>query len=271
MILAGVAISALALAAATEALSLAAQAKTVKVKLTLPQSDATVKVDGKEIKGDGTERELNVKLKEAQKSFVVSAVWEPNNYTKITRKKKITPGDSDEVSLDLTKKGDPKDEDIVVRYVPTPQEFAEAMCKMAKVTNKDIVYDLGCGDGRIVITAVKQFNAKKGVGLDIDAKLVKESTENAEKAGVSDKVEIRKGDVLKIKDLSDASVVMLYMGDDINLRLRPILKKTLKPGARIVSHRFKMGDWKPERSEKVTSADGYENEIHLWTIKKTEE
>src|SRR5205807_2051933 len=130
---------------------------------------------------------------------------------------------------------------------------------------KDVVYDLGCGDGRMVITAVKKFHAKRGVGVDLDPERITESKENAAKAKVSDKVEFRVGDVLKIKDLSDATVVLLYMGDDIDLRLRPILKATLKPGSRIVSHRFKMGDWKPERSITINE-EGEDYHVHLWRI-----
>src|SRR5262249_44833716 len=151
--------------------------------------------------------------------------------------------------LDLSDTEAQRNEDIVVRYVPTPDSIVEQMCNLAEITPRDVVFDLGCGDGRIVITAVKKYGAKRGVGVDINPSLVKESKENAKKAGVEDKVEFRVQDVLKIKDLSEATVVMLYMGDDINLRLRPILKSTLKPGSRIVSHRFTMGDWQPDKRE----------------------
>jgi ribosomal protein L11 methylase PrmA len=140
---------------------------------------------------------------------------------------------------------------------------------MAKVGPKDVVYDLGCGDGRMVIIAINKFGAKRGVGVDLDPERIKESKENAEKYKVADKVEFRVGDVLKIKDLRDADVVLLYMGDDINLRLRPILKQTLKPGARIVSHRFTMGDWKPQRTITVNE-EGEDYHLHLWRIGKRE-
>jgi cyclopropane fatty-acyl-phospholipid synthase-like methyltransferase len=145
---------------------------------------------------------------------------------------------------------------------------------MAKVGKDDVVYDLGCGDGRMVTMAVKNFGAKRGVGIDLDPEMVKQCKENAKKHGVADKVEFRVGDVLKVEDLSEANVVLLYMGDDINQRLKPILQKTLKPGSRVVSHRFLMGDdWPPDRSEhaKATMGEdaGYEHDIHLWTIKGT--
>ena len=106
--------------------------------------------------------------------------------------------------------------------------------------------------------------------VELDPELVKKCKETAKSEGVADKVEFRLGDVLKVKDMADANVVLLYMGDDINNRLKPILQSTLKPGARVVSHRFTMGEWKPDRTETVNSSAGYECLIHLWTIKKKE-
>src|SRR6516162_8227155 len=130
-------------------------------------------------------------------------------------------------------------------YVPTEQVVVEKMLEMAKVKKDDIVYDLGCGDGRIVVTAAKKYGCK-GVGIDIDPARVKDSNENAKKEGVEDKVEFRQGDFFqKIDDINKASVVTLYLFPHLNLKLRPTLQKTLKPGSRIVSHDFHMGDWKP--------------------------
>src|SRR5581483_10586289 len=116
------------------------------------------------------------------------------------------------------------------------------------------------------IMAVEKFGAKKGVGVDLDPERVKDSRERAKKHGVEKKVEFRQGDVLKVEDLSDASVVLLYMGDDINNRLKPILQKTLKPGSRVVSHRFTMGEWKPVKTETIRSKAGYECTILMWVI-----
>ena len=126
-------------------------------------------------------------------------------------------------------------DDIVVRYVPTPAEVVEAMLKLGRVTKDDVVYDLGCGDGRMVIAPVRDGHAKRGVGVDIDPERIRESKANAKAAGVEDKVEFRVGNVLEIADLSTANVVLLYMGTDINLRLKPILLKTLKPGSMMSS------------------------------------
>jgi uncharacterized protein (TIGR03000 family) len=248
--------------------------KKVNLKLLLPQNDATVKADGKEIPGEGEVRKVTVSVPKDKEFFSLTAFWEPNNYTKITRPRKVKVQDG-EISVDFRKPSDTEKDDIVVRFVPTPQEFVDEMCKLAKVTKADVVYDLGCGDGRMVITAVKKFGAKKGVGVDIDPELVEKCKKAAKEAGVADKVEFRVGDVLKVNDLSDANVVLLYMGDDINARLKPILKKTLKPGSRVVSHRFLMGDdWPPEQSKSVKATygeyPGYEERVHLWTIKKAE-
>jgi SAM-dependent methyltransferase len=247
--------------------------KTVKMKLLLPANEnlyksAIIKVDGKEIAGDGDERTIMATTAKDKDYVQVVVIFEPNNYTTITRPRKVVAKD-DEVVVDFRKKSDKELDEIVVKFIPTPQDFVNAMCKLAKITKNDVVYDLGCGDGRMVITAVKKFGAKRGVGVDIDEKLVKECKESAKNAGVDDKVQFRVGDVLKVEDLSDATVVLLYMGDDINLRLKPILQKTLKPGSRVVSHRFLMGDdWKPHRTETVNSPEGGHCDIHLWEIKK---
>ena len=142
-----------------------------------------------------------------------------------------------------------------VRYVPTPEEVVMEMLKMARVTANDIVYDLGCGDGRIVITAAKVFGAR-GVGVDIDPVRIKESNENARKAQVTDRVKFVEGDLFKI-DLREASVVTLYLLEGLNLQLRPKLFRELKPGTRIVSHEFGMDDWKPDNTGVVRNMKLY--------------
>jgi uncharacterized protein (TIGR03000 family) len=242
------------------------QYKPLVLKVLVPEEDATISIDQKTIDGAGTERRIKVAAPPKGKDFyTVTAIWEPNNYTKFTRTRKV-PADSkgDVVVVDMTKAYDT--EKIKIRYVPTPDDVVAKMCQLAKVTKKDTVFDLGCGDGRIVIQAVEKFGAKRGVGIDLDPLRIKESKANARAQRVENKVTFRVGDVLDIKDLSDADVVMLYMGDDINIRLRPILQKTLKPGSRIVSHRFLMGDWKPARTEAFTGEDGDEYEVHLWVV-----
>ena len=142
-----------------------------------------------------------------------------------------------------------------VEYVPTPQEAVIEMLRLAEVGKDDIVYDLGCGDGRFVITAAKLFGAR-GVGVDIDSERINDSNENARKAGVTDRVRFIKGDLFEI-DFSDATVVALYLLPELNLRLRPKLLRYLKPGTRIVSNEFDMGDWTPDTKGVVRNAKYY--------------
>ncbi len=140
-----------------------------------------------------------------------------------------------------------------VPYVPTPEEVVEEMLKMARVNKNDVLYDLGCGDGRIVITAAKKYGCR-GVGIDIDPQRIKESRENAVKEGVSDKVQFYQMDLFEA-DISEATVVTLYLLSKVNLRLRPKLFKELNPGTRVVSHAFSMGDWDPDASTSVRTSD----------------
>ena len=146
-----------------------------------------------------------------------------------------------------------------VPYVPTRQTVVDGMLKLAKVTKNDVLYDLGCGDGRIVITAAKQYGAT-GTGIDINPERIKEANKNAEAAKVTDKVKFVQGDLFET-DFSKATVVTLYLLPAVNLKLRPILLKQLKPGTRIVSHAFDMGDWQPEQKVEV---DG--STIYFWTV-----
>lgn len=148
-------------------------------------------------------------------------------------------------------------QDVV--YVPTQQAVVDAMLKLADVKKSDIVYDLGCGDGRMVITAAKNYGTV-GKGIDIDPQRIKEANENAQNAGVTDKVEFILGNLFET-DVREANVVTLYLLESLNLKLRPKLLEQLKPGSRVVSNTFNMGDWVPD---KVESVDGYT--IYLWTI-----
>jgi len=146
----------------------------------------------------------------------------------------------------------------IVPFVPTPQEVVDKMIELAGVKKSDVVYDLGSGDGRIVITAAKK--GARAVGFDVDGDLVKESRENIGKAGLEKMAEIKQQDILTV-DLSPATVVTMYLLPDVNLKLKPNLLKQLKPGSRVVSHAFDMGDWKPDKTERVNGRT-----IYLWTI-----
>jgi ribosomal protein L11 methylase PrmA len=146
-----------------------------------------------------------------------------------------------------------------VIFVPTPQEVVDAMLKLAKVTKNDVVYDLGSGDGRIPITAAKTYGAR-GVGIDIDPQRIKEATENLKTAAVGDRVKFLNQDLFTT-DISEATVVTLYLLPSLNLKLLPKLNKELKPGTRIVSHAFDMGDAKPLETLNVNGRT-----VYFWTI-----
>ena len=148
-----------------------------------------------------------------------------------------------------------------VPYVPTPQHVVDKMLEMGRVGPKDVLYDLGCGDGRIVVTAAKKRGAR-GVGIDLDPVRIEEANENARRAGVESRVEFRVGDLFEA-DFSPATVVTLYLLPEINLKLRPQLWRQLRVGARVVSHAFDMGEaWPPERMERVDYRT-----LYSWTIK----
>lgn len=148
-----------------------------------------------------------------------------------------------------------------IHWVPTPPAVVDAMLKLAEVKPTDTVYDLGCGDGIIVATAAQKYGAR-AVGIDIDPQRVKEARDRAQKMGVSDKVEIRQGDLFE-SNISDASVVTLYLLQSLNIKLMPKLKKELKPGSRVVSQSFDMGDqWPPDKTVQV---DG--RNVYLWIVK----
>lgn len=148
-----------------------------------------------------------------------------------------------------------------VIYVPTPPDVVQAMLKAAKVTKNDVVYDLGCGDARIVVTAARDFGAR-GVGIDIDPQRIKEANENVVANKVTDRVKILHQDLFE-SDFHEATVVTLYLLPSLNLKIRPKLLKELKPGTRIVSHAFDMGDWVPEQTIDV---DG--RTVYMWTVPK---
>ncbi len=150
-----------------------------------------------------------------------------------------------------------KKPDVV--YVPTPHFVVDVMLKMAKVTSKDVVYDLGCGDGRILIEAARRYSAR-GIGLDVDPKRIMEAESKARRAGVLDLVEFRLEDLFEA-DIRKATVVMIYLLPELNLELRPKLWKDLAVGTRVVSHGYHMGDWVPDEISLVV-----EHPVYLWTI-----
>ena len=157
------------------------------------------------------------------------------------------PGEQEKIKLD-------------VPYEPSSEEVVRAMLEIAKVNKNDLVYDLGCGDGRIVIAAAQKAGAR-GVGVDLDPERVKESLENARKANVTDRVQFFQQDLFQT-DIGKATVVMLYLWPEVNLKLRPKLFRELNPGTRIVSHSHDMGSWEPDQT--ITASDGHK--VHFWVV-----
>ena len=159
----------------------------------------------------------------------------------------VIPDEQEKVKLD-------------VPYEPSSEEVVKAMLEIAQVGKDDLVYDLGCGDGRIVIAAAQKAGAH-GVGVDLDPERIKESLENARKADVTYRVQFFQQDLFET-DISKATVVMLYLWPEVNLKLRPKLFRKLKPGTRIVSHSHDMGSWEPDQT--ITASDGHK--VHFWVV-----
>ena len=230
-------------------------------------------VDGKDFSEPrATKRTLQVTLAPGKSEVKIEFSYWPQKYTNIIRTQTVTVAKDVPTEVDMTHE-DPDNPDLIKPiYVPTPASVVAEMCKLGKIGSDDVVIDIGCGDGRLVIQAVKDFGAKKGVGLDIRDDLIRLCWGNAIKEGVKDKVDFRVADALKIDSFAEASVVLLYVGEDLNLKLKPVLQKTLKAGSRVVSHRFLMGDdWRPDATKTVTAksnagTDAVYN-LHVWTIK----
>jgi uncharacterized protein (TIGR03000 family) len=239
------------------------------IEVIVPDTKVEVKIGGSVARQTGRSRTFTTPPLEPGKTYHyrVEATIAPNVYTTIIRTREVALKAGERITVDVrSPKAEPGD-DVRISWFRTPRPVAIKMGELARIGTDDVVYDLGCGDGIMIITAVTTMGARKGVGIDIDPKMVAKARANAEKAGVKDKIEIRKGNILKLdpKDVADATVVMLYLGDELHRQLRPYLWRALKPGTRIVSHRFLMDDWKPEKTITVTWV-GDEYTLHLWTI-----
>jgi uncharacterized protein (TIGR03000 family) len=255
----------LAVPPATAQQAAAATQLSARITVTVPNEQAQLVIDDKELPGSGSFRTFEtapLAVGQTHKT-TVTVTWDPNSYTTMTRSRTVEFRAGDRVSVDLTVSND--SDRVRVVYVPTPDDIAMEMVKLAGVTGDDIVFEPGCGDARITIAAVKA-GARRGVGIVIDPDRVADSRARVAAAGLADRIEIRLGDALDIPDLSNASVVLLYMGDHFNLLLRPHLWRQLKVGSRVVSHRFTLGDWRPDKTIYVNSEEGVPFELHLWTI-----
>jgi hypothetical protein len=150
-----------------------------------------------------------------------------------------------------------------VPYVPTPEIVVDKMLQLAEVSNDDILYDLGSGDGRIPIAAAQRFGTV-GIGIDLNPERVREANMNAQNAEVTNKVKFIEGNIFDL-DFSEATVLCLYLFPEVNLKLRPRILQ-MKPGTRVVSHNYHMGDWKPEQTEKIKAPNGTEHTLYLWRV-----
>ena len=236
----------------------------VRLSATMPQEDAELLVDGDLHAGSGRVREVTIHPRGAGQSSAVSVVakWRPNNYTVMTRSVRVQLAAGGTAVVDLSR--DAPGDTAQIRYVPTPAHVVAEMIALAGITKDDVVFEPGCGDARLTIAAVKA-GATRGVGIDLDAERVAESRSNVIAEGLGKRIEIRLGDALSIPDLSEASVVFLYMGDEFNRLIRPSLWKQLRVGARVVSHRFTMGDWAPDKTVSLPD-EGGNTDLHLWTV-----
>lgn len=231
----------------------------------LVPKEAELEIGGEKTKSTGEERLfLTPTLEQGKTYFYVFKLINPTNGFRQVRMRVVEFQPGQEVVVDLRPGKDTASSEII--FVPTSEEVVLKMLEVAKVTKDDIVYDLGCGDGRIVVLAAKKFGAR-GVGVDIDPDRVKEANENVRKNEVEKLVEIRLGDALKVPDISRATVVTLYMLPEFNQKVKPILERELKPGARVVSHDFEVPGWKPDSVVTVSERNGFRDHvIYLYTI-----
>jgi uncharacterized protein (TIGR03000 family) len=246
-------------------LARAASQVTSTIRVTLPKDDAELLVNDKSVGSKiGAIRTFDTSPLESGQvyAYKFTTIWAPNTYTVITRNATVRFRAGDAVTVDLTK--DDSNDRARIRYVPTTDAIVDEMIKLAGISQDDVVFEPGCGDSRITIAAVKA-GARRGIGIDIDPERVAESQQNVRAAGLEERIEIRLGDALDIKDLSDATVVFLYMGDEFGRLMQPLLVKQLKVGTRVVSHRFTLGDWTPDQT--VTVIDlGIPYLLHVWTV-----
>lgn len=251
---------------APQAPAAVATASTAVLTITPPTYDTQLDLDGTLVAGTGATRILETPPLAPGRTYQYRLVarWDPNTYTKMTRTKIVTVRAGDRLKIDLTV-DDPADR-VSVLYVPTPDFVVAEMVRLAGINANDVTYEPGVGDARITIAAVKA-GARRAVGIDLDPDRVAESRANVQAAGLSHKIDIRLGDALDQPDLGQMTVVLLYMGDHFNMLIRPYLWKQLPVGARVVSHRFLMGDdWPPDKTVSVPDEYGLSYDVHLWTI-----
>jgi len=236
-----------------------------------PPRHARLKVDGKEqvvpVEKSGKKAVVDLQPADDRKAVEVELSFWPVRYSNTIRKKTVTPEKGKVTVVDLRTAGAEHPDHIEAIYVPTPDEGVAKMIELVKLTRDDTVIDIGCGDGRVVIEAIKA-GAKKGVGVDINPDLVELSKENSKKAGVADRCEFRVENALKMTDLSAYSVVFMCLGEDLQKQLVPLLQK-LPKGSRVAAAAHLIEGWTPPDVKTKVSAPGWSNgyPVYLWNVK----
>lgn len=239
--------------------------KPAKLRLLVP-AVAQVTIDGIPTTAAGEERIYETPPLVAGKiyTYQIKATWEDTTF-QIVRMAAPKVQAGKETIIDL-RPGSKDGSSSQIIYVPTSEAVVAKMMEMAKLTKDDVVFDLGCGDGRIVVTAAKKVGAR-GVGIDLDPVRVKEARANVEKEKVGKHVEIRHGDALKVADLNEATVIMLYMLPEFMEKLKPIVLKECKPGTRIVAHDYPFPGWEPQRKVTVGNKNRLTpHTLYLWEV-----
>lgn len=236
-----------------------------KVKTTVPQEDADLYIEGKLTRTAGKVREYDTPDLDPGKKYLYDfkVVWKPNKFTTLTRTRTVKFVAGDDLTVDLTTPLPTDTADVTVR--PAPDDVIADLVKVAAITKEDVVFEPKTADARVLVAAVK-VGAKRAVGMQLDAEKVKAAKATVKKAEFEGKIDIQQVDPADGKDYVEATVVFLHAGEEVNLALRPTLLAAVKPGTRIVSYRFGMGDWKPTATKKGTNSEGDEYEIHTWTV-----
>lgn len=236
-----------------------------KVKVNVPQDDAELVIEGKPTRTVGKTREYDTPDLEPGKKYVyeLKVKWNPNKFTTLTRTRTVKFVAGDEVTVDLTVAQPTDTADVQLKAVT--DDVIKDLVEVAKITKDDVAFEPKTADAKVLIAAVKA-GAKRAVGVQPDGEKVKAAKAAVTKAELEGKIDLQQADPAEGKDYSEATVVFLYAGEEGNLALRPVLLKELKAGARIVSYRFGMGDWKPTSTKKGTNSEGDEYEIHTWTV-----
>jgi uncharacterized protein (TIGR03000 family) len=236
-----------------------------KVKVSVPQDDAELVIEGKPTRTVGKTREYDTPDLEPGKKYLyeLKVSWKPNKFTTLTRTRTVKFVAGEDVTVDLTVPQPSDTADVQLKAIT--DDVVKDLVEVAKITKDDVAFEPKTADAKVLIAAVKA-GAKRAVGIQPDVEKVKAAKAAVKKAELEGKIDVQQAEAAEAKDYGDATVVFLYAGEEANALLRPVLLKELKAGARIVSYRFGMGDWKPTATKTGTNSDGDEYEIHTWTV-----